>query len=183
MKKIITGILVMTFLITAFVGMTYAQRPMGRTNFDQRQSSMHLDQRGFGMSFEQIDLSESQIDRMAELREDFYNDSSQLREELRALNWEIRDLRLKNASNTEIGAVQDEIEIIVSELNLMRTELQERMQNLLTDEQLAQVESNFNNFQGRFGDRDFRANRHSSLRTNRFNQKGNRSNFGFGWCH
>ncbi|ADQ14451.1 Spy/CpxP family protein refolding chaperone [Halanaerobium hydrogeniformans] len=183
MKKILTGILVLTFLITAFVGMTYAQRPMDRANHDQQQGSMHFAQRGSGMGYQELDLTESQVDRMSELREEFYNDTSELREELRALNWEMRDLRLKNASNAEIGAVQDEIDVIVSQLNEKRLEMQENMHNYLTDEQLALIEEARSDFQGRFGEKGSRTNRGSSSSTGRFHQRGSRGSFGFGWCH
>lgn len=189
MKKILIGVLVLSFLVTAFVGMTYAQRPMNRENFNHRHDGLYHSQRavgmmGFGMNFEEINFTESQIDRMSELREEFYNDSSQLREDLRALNWEIRDLRLKNASNAEIGAVQDEIEVILSELNEMRFEMQEKMQNLLTDEQLELLEAREDAYQGRFGEKGFRSNRgHNFSDSYRFHQRSNRTNSGFAWCH
>src|SRR6056297_2167478 len=106
MKKLLTGFLVMTFVVTAFVGMAYAQGPQGKYGgFNSNDAS------NYGIGYRQIELTESQIDKMSEYRAEFYNESEEVRDQLRELNWELRDLYLKNASNEEIGRVKDQIQV------------------------------------------------------------------------
>jgi Spy/CpxP family protein refolding chaperone len=209
MKKLLTGFLVLTFVLTAFVGMTYAQGPQGkygRVNSD--------DARSYGIGYRQIELAESQIDKMSEYRAEFYNESEELRDQLRELNWELRDLYMKDASNEEIGKIKDEIEVIAEELSQMRAANQDKIQSILTDEQLEMIEENRVSFQNRFDDdrfgrfnRDFQSgpgmmdgrsgyrsfqgrnfdqgyDMRSGMRGNRFNQDFDGFNgYGPGFCH
>lgn len=209
MKKLATGLLVMTFLVTAFVGMTYAQGPQAKHG-----GGYSDDAQNYGVGSRQIELTESQIDKMSEYRAEFYNESEEIRDQLRELNWELRDLYMKDVSNEEMGRVKDEIEVLAEEMNEMRTANQEKMQSILTDEQLEMIEENRASFQSRFDDdrsgrfnrdsqfgpgmmdgrsgsrsfqgRDFDQGygmRHSS-RGNRFNQKFDGfSGYGPGFCH
>jgi Spy/CpxP family protein refolding chaperone len=159
MKKLLTGFLVMTFVVTAFVGMTYAHGPQGKYGAEYNQDS-----RNFGSGYSQVEMTESQIDKMSEYRAEFYNESEEIRDQLRELNWELRDLYMKNATNEEIGRVKDEIQVLAEEMNEMRIENQEKIQSILTDEQLQMIEENSANFQNRFDDDRFgRFNRDSQF--------------------
>ncbi len=159
MKKLLTGFLVMTFVVTAFVGMTYAQGPQGKYG-----GGYNDDARYYGVGIRQIELAESQINKMSEYRAEFYNESEELRDQLRELNWELRDLYMKNATNEEIGRVKDEIEVLTEELYQMRTANQEKIQSILTDEQLQMIEENSAYLQNRFDDDRFgRFNRDSQF--------------------
>lgn len=152
MKKLLTGILVMAFLVTAFVGLTYAHGPMGKGGYN---SEYNANPGNYGVGYRQIELTESQLDKISEYRKEFYNESEELRDQLRDLNWELRDLYMTDASNEEIGALEDKIEVVVEELNQKRTANQEKIESILTEEQLQQIEENRNNFENRFQDRDF----------------------------
>jgi Spy/CpxP family protein refolding chaperone len=209
MKKLLTGFLVMTFVVTAFVGMTYAQGPQGKYG-----GGYNDDARYYGVGIRQIELAESQINKMSEYRAEFYNESEELRDQLRELNWELRDLYMKNAANEEIGRVKDEIQVLSEELYKMRIENQEKIQSILTEEQLQMIEENRASFQNRFDDDRFgRFNRdshfgpgmmdgrsgyrsfqgrnfeqgygmRSGMRGNRFNQDFDGfSGYGPGFCH
>ena len=152
MKKILTGVLVMTFLVTAFVGLTYAHGPQGKGGYN---SGYNANPGDYGIGYRQIELTESQLDKISEYREEFYNESEELREKLRDLNWELRDLYMTDASNEEIGAVEDRIEAALEELEQMRAANQEKIESILTEEQLQQIEENRVSFERRFEDEDF----------------------------
>ncbi len=145
MKKLLTGVLVMAFLVTAFVGLTYAHGPMAKGGYNANTGD-------YGVGYRQIELTESQLDKVSEYREEFYNESEELREELRDLNWELRDLHMTDASNEEIGAVEDRIEAALEEIEQMRAANQEKIESILTEEQLQQIEENRTNLERRFQD-------------------------------
>jgi hypothetical protein len=62
---------------------------------------------------------------------------------------------MKDASNEEIGKIKDEIEVIAEELSQMRAANQDKIQSILTDEQLEMIEENRVSFQNRFDDDRF----------------------------
>ncbi len=173
MKKLLTGFLVMTFVVTAFVGMTYAQGPQAKSG-----RSYNNEAHNYGTDYRQVELAESQIDKMSEYRAEFYNESEELRDQLRELNWELRDLYMKDAANEEIGRVKDEIEVLAEEMNEMRTANQEKIQSILTDEQLQVIEENKENFQNRFDDdRSGRFNRDSQFGPGMMDRRSGSSSF------
>ncbi|MFW6280647.1 MAG: Spy/CpxP family protein refolding chaperone [Halanaerobium sp.] len=187
MKKLLTVFLVLTFVLTAFVGMTYAkgsQGKYGRVNSDEARS--------YGTAYRQIELTESQIDKISEYRAEFYDESEELRDQLRELNWELRDLYLKNASNEEMGRIKDEIEVVAEDLSQMRAANQDKIKSILTDEQLEIIEENRTSSQNRFDDHRFgRFNKDSQSGPGMMNRKSGSRNFqgrnfdghGPGFCH
>jgi len=142
MKKLVLTLLVTALLVSLGAGAIMAQGPqagkgMGAAgnqinNFSQNRSQ--------GMGLFQVELSDSQIDEIADLRDDFYNSTSDLRDERRDLNREIRDLEFRGASNAEIGEVEDKLEEIDAEFEVKREEHIAEMESILTDEQLESIE-------------------------------------------
>jgi len=149
MKKLVLTLLVTALLVSLGAGAIMAQGPqagkgMGAAgnqinNFSQNRSQ--------GMGLFQVELSDSQIDEIADLRDDFYNSTSDLRDERRDLNREIRDLEFRGASNAEIGEVEDKLEEIDAEFEVKREEHIAEMESILTDEQLESIEE----FQSEYG--------------------------------
>ncbi|MGM0602556.1 MAG: Spy/CpxP family protein refolding chaperone [Bacillota bacterium] len=163
MRKILVGILIVSL---ALVGVGSSVMAYG--GYGMKQSTA-APQRGTG--YQAVELTESQIDSISELREEFYTETEELRDQLRNLRWDSRDLYVKGASNAEIGALEDEIEVIVEQLAEMREEHQQKIEALLTEEQLEVIENNRANFEQRFSGRDY----------GRFDGKyGSRGNYGPG---
>jgi len=147
MRKILVGILIVSL---ALVGVGSSVMAYG--GYGMKQGTA-VPQTGTG--YQTVELTESQIDRISELREDFYTETEELRDQLRNLRWDSRDLYVKGASNEEIGALEDEIEVIVEKLAEMREEHQQDIEALLTEEQLETIENNRANFEQRFNGRDY----------------------------
>ncbi len=153
MKKLLTGLMVMAFVVVLFSGGVFAQgaqSKMGAAN----QPRYNMSDRDFGVGYNRVELSEEQINEIADLRNEFYNETEELRDQLRDLNHEIRDLEFRGASNAEIGQVEDQIEELLVQLDQKRTANQQKMESVLTEEQLNLIEENRSNFeesiQGRF---------------------------------
>jgi len=154
MKKVLVSLLVMAFVVTVFTGGIFAQGPQSKMGAANNQNRYNMSDRDFGVGYNRIELSEEQINEIADLREEFYNETEKLRDQLRDLNYEIRDLEFRGASNAEIGQVEDQIEEILVQMDEKRITNQEKMESVLTEEQLNLIEENRLNseerFQGRF---------------------------------
>ena len=180
MKKILTALMVLSFVGILFACAVFAHGPqsnmMGGTNNQPRYNS---DEREYGVGYNRVELSEEQIDEIADLRNEFYNETEELRDQLRNLNRELRDLEFRGASNAEIGEVEDRIEEVLFQMDEKRTANQEKMESILTEEQLNLIEENRinsdNRFQGRFNN-DFGP----GSRRNYDRDKYSRFNSGFG---
>ncbi|MFW6029940.1 MAG: Spy/CpxP family protein refolding chaperone [Halanaerobiales bacterium] len=175
MKKLVLTLLVTALLVALSAGVTMALGPQACKGMGSagRQVNNFSQNRSQGMGLFQDELSDSQIDEAADLREDFYNSTSDLRDERRDLNHEIRNLEFRGASNAEIGEVEDKLEEIEAEFEAKREEHIAEMQSILTDEQLESIEEfqseHCRRLDGDFvkGARNHSANNKSGRRMNR----------------
>ncbi len=154
MKKILTVLLVMVVLGTVFTGAVFAQGTQSKMGAANNQPRYNADQRNYGVGYNRVELSQEQINEIADLKNDFYNKTEELRDQLRDLNHELRDLEFRGASNAEIGEVEDRIEEILVQMDEQRAANQKNIAEVLTEEQLNLIEENrLNNeerFQGRY---------------------------------
>ena len=184
----------MALVLSVVTGGVFAhgqQSNMGAANNQPRYNS---DEREYGFGYNRVELSEEQINEIADLRDEFYNETEELRDQLRDLNRELRDLEFRDASNAEIGEVEDRIEEVLIQMNEKRAANQEKIESVLTEEQLNLIEENRLNYEGRFQGQN---NNHFGPHSNRTGRRGNsRFNDGFGhgmmgrefgygagWCH
>ncbi|MGM0549384.1 MAG: Spy/CpxP family protein refolding chaperone [Bacillota bacterium] len=138
MKKILAVLLVMGFIAVSFTGISFAQGPgmnSGGRNYNSQS-------RGTDVGYNLVELTDSQTEKIAEFRDEFYNDTENLRDEMRNLNREIRDLEFRGASNAEIGEVEDKLEEFLTEMDEKRIDHQENLESILTDSQLETIEEN-----------------------------------------
>ena len=151
MKKLLLTLLVTVLLVGLGAGATMAQGPQAGKGIGSAGNQMNnfSQNRSQGMGLFQVELSGSQINEIADLRDDFYNSTSDLRDERRDLNREIRDLEFRGASNAEIGEVEDKLEEIDAEFEAKREVHLAEMKSILTDEQLESIEE----FQSEYGRR------------------------------
>lgn len=161
MKKVLTTLLVIFLIGGIFAGGVLAQGPNHHMNRGPYRSG-YDNQRDYRDGYQRIDLSEEQLNEIADLREEFYNESEGLRAELRSLNRELMDLEFRRASYEEIDKVEAEIDDVLSELDDKRLAHQKNIESVLTEEQLNIVEENryqaeerYNNrYDGRFDSRN-----------------------------
>ncbi|PTW01345.1 hypothetical protein C8C76_105125 [Halanaerobium saccharolyticum] len=99
-------------------------------------------------------LTDYQIEKIMGFRDEFYNDTEELRNELRSLIREIRNLEFRGASDAEIREVEDKLEQVLSKINEKRIEYQKNIESILTDSQLETIEENYFNFQETFNNSD-----------------------------
>ena len=168
MKKLVLTLLVTVLLVGLGSGATMAQGPQAGKGMGSagKQMNTFSQNRSQGMGLFQVELSDSQINEIAYLRDDFYNSTSDLRDQRRNLNREIRDLEFRGASNAEIGEVEDKLEEIDTEFEAKREEHIAEMESILTDEQLESIEE-FQSEYGRRLDDDFvRGARNNSTTNN-----------------
>jgi len=215
MKKLLTALLVMVVLGAVFTGAVFAhgsQSNMGAANNQPRYKAGERNY-GDGVGYNRIELSQEQINEIADLREEFYNETEELRDQMRDLNRELRDLEFRNASNAEIGEVEDKLENVFMQMDEKRMANQENIAEVLTEEQLNLIEENrlgnedrfqgrFNNDFGHHSNRSYGRNGHSRFndgfghgmmgrgfsgnRNDGFNSRNyNDREFGYGagWCH
>ena len=150
MKKLLTGLMVMAFVVVLFTGGVFAQGAQSKMGAAANQGRYNMSDRDFGVGYNRVELSEEQINEIADLREEFYNETEELRDQLRDLNREIRDLEFRGASNADIGAVEDQIEEVLVQLDQKRTANQQKLESVLTEEQLNLIEENRLNYEDRF---------------------------------
>ena len=181
MKKLLTALLVMVVLGAVFTGAVFAhgsQSNMGAANNQPRYNAGEKNY-GDGVGYNRIELSQEQINEIADLREEFYDETDELRDQMRDLNREIRDLEFRGASNAEIGEIEDKIENILIKLDEKRAANQQKMEAVLTEEQLNLIEENRLNTEDRFQDRN---NNDFGLGSQRIGRRGYSSfNSGFGY--
>jgi Spy/CpxP family protein refolding chaperone len=179
MKKLLTTLLVMVFLGTIFTGAVFGQGPQSKMGASNNQPRYNAGEKDYGVGYNRVELSEEQITEIADLRNEFYNETDELRDQLRELNYEMRDLKFRDASNSEIGEIEDRIEEILIQINEKRIANQEKIAEVLTEEQLNLIEENRLNYEERFKGRfnnDFGHHSNSS-----YGRKGySRFNSGFG---
>lgn len=154
MKKLLIIFLVMAFVVTVFAGGVFAHGSQSKMGAANNQPRYNMRDRDFEVGYNRVELSEEQINEIADLRNEFYNETEELRDQLRDLNRELRDLEFRGASNAEIGEVEDRLEGVLTQMDEKRIANQEKMESVLTEEQLNLIEENrLNNeerFQGRF---------------------------------
>lgn len=179
MKKLFTILLVMTFAATAFAGIGLAQGPQGHMGST---GPRYDGDRNYEDGYNRVELNEEQINEIADLREEFYNETEELRDQLRDLNRKRRDLEFRGADYSEIGKVEDKIENVLSQLEQKRIDHQDKIESVMTEEQLERIEENRLNseerYQNRF-DRDYRSS--YGPRSGQFGR--GRSSFGRGRHH
>ena len=73
-----------------------------------------------------------------------------LRNELKSLIREIRDLEFRGASDAEIREVEDKLEQVLSKIDEKRIEYQKNIESILTGSQLETIEENHFKFQETF---------------------------------
>lgn len=213
MKKFISILLVLAFVVTVFTGGIFAHGPQSKMGSAANQPRFNEDSREFGTGYNRIELSEEQINEIADLRNEFYNETEELRDQLRDLNYELRDLEFRGASNAEIGEVEDKIEEVLVQMDEKRVSNQEKIEAVLTEDQLALIEENRLNYEDRFQNRfnmnygpgshmgfgrsgysRFNDDFHSGMMGRYFNgssrgfrgsRAGTNRDFGYGpgWCH
>jgi Spy/CpxP family protein refolding chaperone len=156
MKKLVLTLLVTALLVGLGAGATMAQGPQSSKGMGSagRQVNSFSQNRSQGIGLPQVELSDSQLDEAADLRNNFYNSTSDLRDERRDLNREIRELEFRGASNAEIGELEDKLEEIDADFETKRKEHIAEMESILTDEQLESIEE-FQSEYGRRLDDDF----------------------------
>jgi Spy/CpxP family protein refolding chaperone len=154
MKKVLTVLMVMAFVVTMFAGGIFAHGPQSNMGPANNQPRYNMSDRDFGTGYNRVELTEEQINEIADLREEFYNETEELRDQLRDLNRELRDLEFRGSTNAEIGEVEDKIEEVIVQMDEKRITNQEKMESVLTEEQRNLIEENRLNaeerFQGRF---------------------------------
>jgi hypothetical protein len=147
MKKTLTVLLVMGFMAASFTGITFAQEPgmnYGGRNYNS-QAKVE------GVNYNLVELTDSQIEKIIEIRNEFFNETEKLRDQFEDLNHEIRNLKFRRASHVEIGEVEDQLEKVLNEMNEKRSENQENIKSILTDSQLEKIEEN--SFDGKVRDK------------------------------
>ena len=182
MKKLFIILLVMTFAVTAFTAVGLAQGPQGQMG--AKGARYDADSRSYKDNYNRIELNEEQVNEIADLREEFYNETEDLRDQLRDLNRELRDLEFRGANYAEIGEVKDKIEDVLSQFEQKRVAHQEKIESVMTEEQLQRIEENRSNYEERFqGSYKNDFGPRSDKRRNSFSNRGFRhhnGNSGYG---
>src|SRR6056297_3650535 len=120
MEKLLTGLMVIVLTAVLLTGAVSAHGPQSKMGAANNQPRYNMSDRDFGTGYNRVELSEEQINEIADLREEFYNQNEELRDQLRDLNREIRDLEFRGASNAEIGEIEDQIEELLVQLDEKR---------------------------------------------------------------
>lgn len=156
MKKLLTGLLILMLVGTVFTGAVFAYGSHSKMGKSNGHYNYNGDDSGYGNGYLRVELSQEQIDQIADLRNDFYNETEELRDQFRDLKRELRDLEFRGASNAEIGEIEDKIETVLIKMDEKRLENQEKIKSVMNEEQLKIIEENRLNyeegFQGRFND-------------------------------
>jgi len=114
---------------------------------------------------EELDLTEEQVDRLKEYREEYSDKLEELRDELRDRQEELHDLYFdKSKESEEVIKVQSEINLLRTKMTKHTNELRLLVRNVLTEEQLEELEDIYFGYERKLI---------------RFSQEGNRG-FNFG---
>lgn len=201
MKKLLTTLFVLTLVTAVFTGPIFAhnlQRQMGHYNNDHHYNSETR-------NYNRIELSQDQIDQIAKIREDFYNQTEEIRTQIRDLKYKLNNLEFRGASRAEIGEVEDQIEELLIKMDEKRANNQEKMESVLTEKQLDLLAENRSSYDRGFTDDSARGysdqmflGHHNNFGPGMMgmmhwgsfeNRDGNRNNrdynrgYGSGWCH
>ena len=150
MKEILKVSLFIGFITVILTGVSFAQGL--RINSDVKNHNSQATSEGVG--YKSVELTDYQIEKIMGFKDEFYNDTEELRNELKSLIREIRDLEFRGASDSEIREVEDKLEQVLSKINEKRIEYQKNIESILTDSQLETIEENHFNFQGTFNNSD-----------------------------
>ena len=194
MKKIISTVLVLGLLVAGFSLSIDAfggpQGGPGNKGYNQNRSQVTSDYNN------PLDLSEEQIDQMEGIRDDFYSNREELQEKLQETNYELKEVLRENGSDGEVASLRTKINNLQSDITNLRINYWEKVQNVLTDEQVAEMKeleeeygkvgfgmyggmnsrfgySDQGNFQGGFG-RGVKGNRNYN-----YSRRGFRTNCGW----
>lgn len=141
MKKLLTILLVIS-LLGISAGIVFAHGP--HHQIDRGHYRNRYDQgEAYRNDYQRIELSQDQLDQIADLREEFYNQTEDLRSELRTLNRELRDLEFRQASYDKIEEVEAEMEDLLVQLDEKRSAHQKDIEAVLTEKQLSLIEENY----------------------------------------
>jgi len=160
MKKIISMILVLGLLVTGFsLSIDAFGGPKGGNNGVQTTKGYNQNdvQRNFYNN--PLDLDDSQMEKMNEARNDFFEKREDLQSELQGLNSELKELVMENADDEEIATIRTKINNLQSELENSRVNYWNQVKNILTEEQIAEMNNNFNRGRQNFGNN--RSNRNN----------------------
>src|SRR6056297_441411 len=108
MKKLLTGLLLAAVIFGSLSVTAYAHGPQGR--FAGNADRYNRRAENFGIGYRQIEMTDSQLEKIDEFRTEFFEETEELRDNMRELNWEIRDLYMTDAEAEEIEAVEAELE-------------------------------------------------------------------------
>ncbi|MGP3779669.1 Spy/CpxP family protein refolding chaperone [Halanaerobium saccharolyticum] len=153
MKKLLISLMVLAFVVSVFTGAVFAQGPQSKMGPAANQPRYNEDAGEFGIGYNRVELSEEQINEIADLRNEFYTQTEDLRDQLRDLNRELRDQEFRGASNAEIGEIEDKIEEVLVQMDEKRLSNQEKIEAVLTEEQLALIAENRQNYEERYQNR------------------------------
>lgn len=143
MKKLLTSLFVITLIAAVFTGTIFAHNSQRKMRDYDENHHYNSESRNYN----RIDLSQEQINQIADLREDFYNQTETLQKQIRDLKYELSNLEFRGASNREIGQIEDELEELLAEMDEKRIEHQQKMESVLTDEQLDLLAENRDQYQ------------------------------------
>ncbi|MGM0437678.1 MAG: Spy/CpxP family protein refolding chaperone [Bacillota bacterium] len=190
MRKLFIGVLVMTLIFggigiaSAFGGpggnMGYRQQNVQKPYYNQQNANP-------------FDLSEEQEEKIEDVQENFWEIREDKRAELLEANQELRELYFNNGDKSEIEKSQEKVNSLQTELNQSRFNYWNEVKNILTDEQLEELEegnfgmrlnNNFNN-SGAYGPgmRRSRPGARGYGMQGNYNSKGYVGQRGSDYCH
>ena len=142
MKKLFVGVLVMTLIfggigvVSAFGGpggnMSYGQQNVQKPYYNQQ-------------NVNPLNLSEEQEEKLEDVQENFWEVREDKREELLEANQELKELYFNNGEKSEIEKLQEKVSSLQTELNQSRYNYWNEVKDILTDEQIEELE------EGNFG--------------------------------
>ena len=157
MKKLFASVLVLT-LIFGSIGVANAfGGPSGNMGYNQQ----NIQKPYYNQQDIDLDLSDDQEEKLEEVQENFWEEREEKSEELIESNEELRELYFNNADKEEIEKLQDKIKTLQTELNQIRFNYWNEVKNILTDEQINELEEITIAFgmQNNYNNQEFRGNR------------------------
>jgi len=157
MKKLFTSVLVLT-LIFGSIGVANAfGGPRGNMGYNQQ----NIQKPYYNQQNIDLDLNDDQEEKLEDIQENFWEEREEKSEELMESNEELRELYFNNANKEEIEKLKDKIKTLQTELNQIRFNYLNEVKNILTDEQLNELEESTIGFgmQGNYNNQGFRGHR------------------------
>jgi len=138
MKKIITGLMVLSLIVVGGAGVSLAYggpegKGMSRMN-DQRP---YYENRQYQNN--PFDLSEEELNEFTEIKEEFFEEREELVNNLRENNRQLRELILSGADDEEIANLRNKINVLQNDVMNMRTEQFTGLKEILSDEQIEEL--------------------------------------------